>query len=62
MYLLSCYEEGPDEFMYRDVAQDVTWIHLFDPEILNLKSKACSGSTLAHLPPSPPSPPPPQEI
>ena len=40
-YLLSRYEDDPEEFMDRVVTQDETSVHHFDPEP---KSKACSGS------------------
>ena len=40
-YLLSHYEDDPEEFMDRVVTQDETWVQ-------NLKCKACCGSTLAH--------------
>ena len=32
MYLLSLYEDCPEEFMRRVVTQDETWVHHFDPE------------------------------
>ena len=31
-YLLSRYEDDPEEFMDRVVTQDETWVHHFDPE------------------------------
>ena len=31
-YLLSLYEDDPEEFMRRVVTQDETWVHQFDPE------------------------------
>ena len=31
-YLLSLYEDDPEEFMHRFVTQDETWVHHLDPE------------------------------
>ena len=31
-YLLSRYEDDPVDFIERDVTQDETWVHHFDPE------------------------------
>ena len=31
-YLLSLYEDYPEEFMRRAVTQDKTWVHHFDPD------------------------------
>ena len=31
-YLVSCYEDDPSDFIERDVTQDETWVHHFDPE------------------------------
>ena len=31
-YLLSLYEDDPQEFIRQVVAQDETWVHHFDPE------------------------------
>ena len=31
-YLLSRYEDDPDDFIDRVVTQDETWVHHFDPE------------------------------
>ena len=31
-YLLSLYEDDPEEFMHRVVTQDEIWVHHFDPE------------------------------
>ena len=31
-YLLSPYEDDPDDFIERVVTQDETWVHHFDPE------------------------------
>ena len=31
-YLLSLYEDEPEEFMCRVVTQDETWVHHFDPK------------------------------
>ena len=43
-YLLSLYEDDPEEFMHRVVTIDETWIHHLDPETNN---RVCNGSTLA---------------
>ena len=37
-YLLSCYEDDPDDFIKRVVTQDKKWVHHFDPES-NMQSK-----------------------
>ena len=44
-YLLSCYEDDPEEFMDPAGTLDETSVHHFDRES---KSKACGESTLAH--------------
>ena len=44
-YLLSLYENSPEEFMHQVVTQDETCVHHFDPEP---KHRICNGSTLAH--------------
>ena len=31
-YLLSLYDDDPEEFMHQVVIQDETWVHHFDPE------------------------------
>ena len=31
-YLLSLYEDNPEEFMHCVVTKDETWVHHFDPE------------------------------
>ena len=31
-YLLSLYEDDPEEFMHQAVTQDETWVHHFDPK------------------------------
>ena len=46
-YLLSVYENDPEESMRRVVIQDEALAHHFDP---GAKSRPCNGSTLAHPP------------
>ena len=46
-YLLSRHEDDPGDFIDRDVTQDETWVHQFDPES-KMQSMRCKhhGSPL----------------